>query len=189
MSTTRLQRKATLIPCAGIARTRSHAQAYAKRRHYVTISPEHSGQIADSVCRKPTRLTRISVYRRTRSVSDEQAHRGIMPVIKDHSPLGLGIMPDHACNRGAARLALGASRSQAYQPDADGRPAGGNRYGSELLLAMVGVCRRLTTRSPVGDCANLPVAAIGCGLCGANHSGWVGLPVRATEPTIFLMCC
>jgi hypothetical protein len=33
-------------------------------------------------------------------------HRSIMPVIKDHSPFGLGIMPDHP----------GASRSQAYQP-------------------------------------------------------------------------
>jgi hypothetical protein len=42
-----------------------------------------------------------------------------MPVIKDHSPFGLGIMPDHACDRGAARLDLGASRSQAYQPEAD----------------------------------------------------------------------
>ena len=30
-----------------------------------------------------------------------------------------GIMPDHACDRGAARLDLGASRSQAYQPNED----------------------------------------------------------------------
>ena len=34
---------------------------------------------------------------------------GIMPVIKDHSPFGLGIMPDHAYDRGAARLDPGAS--------------------------------------------------------------------------------
>src|SRR5271166_237865 len=38
-----------------------------------------------------------------------------MPVIEDHAPFGLGIMPDHACDRGAARLDPGASRSQAYQ--------------------------------------------------------------------------
>jgi hypothetical protein len=31
-------------------------------------------------------------------------------------------MPDHACDRGAARLDPGASRSQAYQPDADIHP-------------------------------------------------------------------
>ena len=43
-------------------------------------------------------------------------HRGIMPVIKDHSPFGLGIMPDHARDRGTTRLDPGASRSQAYQP-------------------------------------------------------------------------
>jgi hypothetical protein len=29
-------------------------------------------------------------------------------------------MPDHACDRGAVRLDPGASRSQAYQPEADG---------------------------------------------------------------------
>ena len=34
----------------------------------------------------------------------QSTHCGIMPVIKDHSPFGLGIMPDHACDRGAARL-------------------------------------------------------------------------------------
>ena len=34
-------------------------------------------------------------------------------------------MPDHACDRGAVRLDLGASRSQAYQPDPDaGGPLG-----------------------------------------------------------------
>jgi hypothetical protein len=48
---------------------------------------------------------------------DSRTHIGIMPVIKDHSPFELGIMPDHACDRGGARLDPGASRSQAYQPD------------------------------------------------------------------------
>ena len=38
-----------------------------------------------------------------------------MPVIEDHAPSKLGIMPDHACDRGAARLDPGASRPQAYQ--------------------------------------------------------------------------
>jgi len=39
-----------------------------------------------------------------------------MPVIKNRSlPFG-GIMPDHARDRGAVRLDLGASRSQVYQP-------------------------------------------------------------------------
>jgi catechol 2,3-dioxygenase-like lactoylglutathione lyase family enzyme len=38
------------------------------------------------------------------------------------SPFGPGIIPDHACDRGAARLDPGASRSQAYQPDADIHP-------------------------------------------------------------------
>jgi hypothetical protein len=36
----------------------------------------------------------------------------------DYYPSG-GIMPDHACDRGAARPDPGASRSQAYQPEAD----------------------------------------------------------------------
>ena len=42
---------------------------------------------------------------------------GIMPVIRS-LPSG-GIMPDHACDRGAVRLDPGASRSHAYQADPD----------------------------------------------------------------------
>jgi len=41
-----------------------------------------------------------------------------MPVIEDQiTAPPVGIMPDHACDRGTARLDPGASRSQAYQPD------------------------------------------------------------------------
>jgi hypothetical protein len=47
------------------------------------------------------------------------APRGALPVIEDHqSPPG-HITPDHAGDRGAMLLGLGASRSQAYQPDPD----------------------------------------------------------------------
>src|SRR5438876_662934 len=50
--------------------------------------------------------------------------RGIMPVAKDHIALRLSIMPDHARDRGAARLDPDASRSQAHQPCADVLRAG-----------------------------------------------------------------
>jgi hypothetical protein len=59
---------------------------------------------------------------------------GIMPVIKDYSPFGLGIMPDHASDRAAARLDPGASRSQAYQTRC-GQPPGKRRCIKYGLVA------------------------------------------------------
>jgi len=54
---------------------------------------------------------------------------GIMPVIKIRSLPSGGIMPDHACDRGAVRFDPGTSRSQAYQPCAVAFvPAGIDRH-------------------------------------------------------------
>jgi hypothetical protein len=53
-----------------------------------------------------------------------------MPVIKDRSLPSGGIMPDHACDRGAVRLDPGASRSQAYQPDPVGLGAQSDLIGA-----------------------------------------------------------
>jgi len=84
------------------------------KRRQIACRPSLSGKEADLVIAYRL-LTILICVQPVDGRKRKRTHIGIMPVIKDHSPFGLGIMPDHACDRGAARLDPGASRSQAYQ--------------------------------------------------------------------------
>lgn len=85
-----------------------------------------------------------------------------MPVIEDDLAFGPGIMPDHACDRGAVHPDPGVSRPRAYQPDADvqtvvtaaapaDRPAiqGAGQLG-KLNGSLSGVARFIHLNGPPG---------------------------------------